>query len=207
MQYPPREVCRACLSHRLIWRPQDGAGELLTETVLHTAQELFFRERTALARSASFASMPGSIVVAYRARARRRGAVPRARRGARSTAPARRRWWRCREQGDRRFVGRSKLRELTCDPRSRKVLVTDGKTAARPGDRAGARRGRRRARSGSAKPSRGRSSPGFEALRELPQATFVPLDVTDGRSVRELAGEIGGKVDILINTADRHRTF
>ena len=45
VQYPPREVCRACLSHRLVWRPQDGRGELTTETVLHTAQELFFRER------------------------------------------------------------------------------------------------------------------------------------------------------------------
>ena len=31
--------------------------------------------------------------------------------------------------------------------------------------------------------------------------------MTDGRSVRELAGEIGAKVDILINTADCHRTF
>ena len=47
---------------------------------------------------------------------------------------------------------------------------------------------------------------GFEALRELPQAAIVPLDVTDGRSVRELAGEIGGKVDIIINTAECHRT-
>ena len=44
-------------------------------------------------------------------------------------------------------------------------------------------------------------------MRELPQAKIVPLDVTDGRSVRELAGEIGAKVDILINTADCHRTF
>jgi NAD(P)-dependent dehydrogenase (short-subunit alcohol dehydrogenase family) len=48
---------------------------------------------------------------------------------------------------------------------------------------------------------------GFEALRALPQATPVPLDVTDGHSVRELAGEIGAKVDILVNTADCHRTF
>jgi short-subunit dehydrogenase len=35
----------------------------------------------------------------------------------------------------------------------------------------------------------------------------VPLDVTDGRSVHELAGEIGGKVDILVNSNDCHRTF
>ena len=31
--------------------------------------------------------------------------------------------------------------------------------------------------------------------------------MTDGRSVRNLAGEIGGKVDIVVNTADYHRTF
>src|SRR6516164_11696785 len=45
-QYPPRELCNSCLSHRLIWRAQDGRGELTTETVLRAAQELFFRERT-----------------------------------------------------------------------------------------------------------------------------------------------------------------
>ena len=36
---------------------------------------------------------------------------------------------------------------------------------------------------------------------------MVPLDVTDSASVRELAGEIGAKVDILVNTADCHRTL
>jgi NAD(P)-dependent dehydrogenase (short-subunit alcohol dehydrogenase family) len=35
----------------------------------------------------------------------------------------------------------------------------------------------------------------------------VPLDLTNGRSVSELAGEIGGKVDIVINNAEVHRTF
>src|ERR1700733_6681096 len=44
-QYPPREVCSACLSHRIVWRPQDGRGELMAETILRTPQELFFRER------------------------------------------------------------------------------------------------------------------------------------------------------------------
>ena len=47
--------------------------------------------------------------------------------------------------------------------------------------------------------------PGFDALRALPQVTLVPLDVTDGRSVVELAGEIGGKVDIVVNNAEVHR--
>jgi NAD(P)-dependent dehydrogenase (short-subunit alcohol dehydrogenase family) len=48
---------------------------------------------------------------------------------------------------------------------------------------------------------------GLTALRELSQTMIVPLDVTDGKSVRELAAEIGGKVDIVINTADHHRTL
>ena len=34
---------------------------------------------------------------------------------------------------------------------------------------------------------------------------LVPLDVTDSRSVKAAAGEIGGRVDILINTAEVHR--
>jgi NAD(P)-dependent dehydrogenase (short-subunit alcohol dehydrogenase family) len=41
----------------------------------------------------------------------------------------------------------------------------------------------------------------------LPQVTLVPLDLTDSRSVTELAGEIGGKVDIVINNAEYHRAF
>ncbi|NNC00882.1 SDR family NAD(P)-dependent oxidoreductase, partial [Corallococcus exiguus] len=36
--------------------------------------------------------------------------------------------------------------------------------------------------------------------------TVVPLDVTDTRSVEALAALICGKVDILINTAEHHRT-
>ena len=35
--------------------------------------------------------------------------------------------------------------------------------------------------------------------------TTSPLDLTDARSVNELAAEIGGKVDILVNNAEHHR--
>ena len=56
-------------------------------------------------------------------------------------------------------------------------------------------------------PSRGRSCRGLDDITALPQVTLVPLDLTNGRSVTELAGEIGGKVDIVINNAEVHRTF
>ena len=45
VQYPPRDACHVCLSPELKWTPQDGAGELLSETVLHHSNDPFYRER------------------------------------------------------------------------------------------------------------------------------------------------------------------
>lgn len=45
VQYPPREACRSCLSSTLDWKPQDGAGELLSETLLHNSHDERFRAR------------------------------------------------------------------------------------------------------------------------------------------------------------------
>jgi uncharacterized OB-fold protein len=43
VHYPPQEACRQCLSVRLEWRLQDGAGELISDTVLHHSNEPYFR--------------------------------------------------------------------------------------------------------------------------------------------------------------------
>ena len=45
VQYPPREACCACVSPRLKWRPQTGAGQLLATTTLHHSNDLFFRDK------------------------------------------------------------------------------------------------------------------------------------------------------------------
>ena len=204
VQYPPREVCRECLSHRLVWRPQDGRGELVTETILRNAQELFFRERLPW-RIGIVRLDAGVNVIAYvhasvgRApgRVRVEAALDRAGQAALVAMP---------EKGRPDLADDPKLRELTCDPRGRKILVTDGKTST----------GQAIVRAlvaadadlvwiGEAEPWK--KIAGLDVLRDLPRAAIVPLDVTDGRSVQELAGEIGGKVDVLINTADHHRTF
>jgi NAD(P)-dependent dehydrogenase (short-subunit alcohol dehydrogenase family) len=47
---------------------------------------------------------------------------------------------------------------------------------------------------------------GFDALARLEQVTLLPLDVTSSDSIRETAAQIGAKVDILISTAEVHRT-
>jgi NAD(P)-dependent dehydrogenase (short-subunit alcohol dehydrogenase family)/uncharacterized OB-fold protein len=204
VQYPPREVCRTCLSHRLFWRAQNGSGELLTETVLRAAQELFFRERLPW-RIGLVRLDAGVNVIAYLhenvgaapCRVRIEAALDRAGEAVLVAVP---------ENGRPHLSDDAKLREMTCDPRSRKILVTDGKSAlGQASVRALAAAGADLIWIGQAEPWK--KIPGFEALRELPQATIVSLDVTDGRSVRELAGEIGAKVDILVNTAECHRTF
>ena len=98
------------------------------------------------------------------------------------------------------------LREMTSDPKFRKLLVTDGKSAAGQAVvRALVKAGADIVWVGHAEPWK--KLPGLAEIAALPQVTLVPLDLTNGRSVSELAGEIGGKVDIVVNTAEVHRGF
>ena len=180
MQYPPREVCRACLSHRLIWRPQDGKGELLTDTTLRTAQELYFRERlpwrigiVRLDAGVNLVAYVHASVGAAPCRVRVEAALDRAGQAALIAMP---------EQGRPDLSEDPKLREFTCDPRGRKILVTDGKTSV------GQAIAHALAKAGADKIWIGEAEPwkkiaGLEALRALPQATIVPLD-RDRRRLR-----------------------
>jgi NAD(P)-dependent dehydrogenase (short-subunit alcohol dehydrogenase family)/uncharacterized OB-fold protein len=204
VQYPPREACHLCLSDRLEWRAQDGAGELLADSVVHHSQELFFRERAPW-RLGLVKLDCGPSVVAHLhgdcptapARVRVSSTLDKAGQAVLVAFP---------EQETSTMTNDRQLREMTCDPKGRKILVTDGKTAV------GCAVIEQLAAAGAdiiwvghAEPWK--KFPGFEALRAIKQATLMPLDVTDSQSVRELAGEIGGKVDIVVNTAEHHRNF
>jgi len=49
VQYPPRELCAACLSDRLEWRAADReAGDVLAVTTLHNSHDPAFRPRLPL---------------------------------------------------------------------------------------------------------------------------------------------------------------
>jgi len=98
------------------------------------------------------------------------------------------------------------LREMTCDPRRRKVLVTDGKSAVGQAlVSALAQAGAELIWVGRAEPWK--TFPGEARIQSITQAAVVALDLTDAGSVRELAAQIGGKVDIVINTAEAHRPY
>ena len=196
VQYPPRSVCVNCLSHRLEWREVSGAGDLIADTVLHHSNELYYRARVPL-RLGTVKLDAGPVVLAHLHRD--------------CAAPSR---VNVRAHLDKSgqavlialpdgTVDRNDpmLREMTSDPKHRKALITDGKSAV------GQALAKALVEAGADTVWLGIAEPwkqGADAL-DLPQLERVPLDVTDEKSVRDLAGVIGGKVDILVNTAELHR--
>src|SRR3954447_193031 len=64
VQSPPRDACHRCLSAQLRWTAQDGAGELISETVLHHSNDPFYRERLPW-RLRLGSPAPGAAVVGY----------------------------------------------------------------------------------------------------------------------------------------------
>lgn len=203
VQYPPREACHNCLGERLIWTLQDGAGELLATTTVHVSHDLFFRERMPW-RLAMVRLDSGPTVVAHLhsacppapARVRVGARLDKAGQGVLVAFP----FDEVPNMADDR-----QLREMTCDPRFRKVLITDGKTPTGQAlVRAVLAAGADLVWVGQAEPWK--RFPGMDQLATDPKVTVVPLDVTDSRSVTQLAGEIGGRVDIVINNAEVHRT-
>jgi NAD(P)-dependent dehydrogenase (short-subunit alcohol dehydrogenase family)/uncharacterized OB-fold protein len=199
VQYPPREACQKCLSVDLDWREQPAGGELLARTVLHHSNDLFFRERLPWRLGLVKLDAGPTLVAHLHEKAVQRvhikAMLDRAGQAVIAALPD-------KENVD--MAEDRQLREFTCDPRERKILITDGKTAL----------GQALARAfseadliwvGYAEPWK--KFPGFDELQKLPQVTLVPLDVTDSKNVRELAAEIAGKVDIVVNNAEYHRSF
>jgi NAD(P)-dependent dehydrogenase (short-subunit alcohol dehydrogenase family)/uncharacterized OB-fold protein len=200
VQYPPREACHACLSDRLAWKLQVGAGDLLATTVLHHSNDLFFRERLGMVRLDV-----GPTVVAHL-----HSDIPpdaaRVRVGARLDKSGQAVLIAFPRVENANMADDRQLREMTCDPKFRKVLVTEGKTAVGQAlVKALVAAGADIVWVGNAEPWK--KFPGTDEIATLPQVTLIPLDLTDSRSVSEVAGEIGGKVDIVVNNAEYHRTF
>jgi NAD(P)-dependent dehydrogenase (short-subunit alcohol dehydrogenase family)/uncharacterized OB-fold protein len=199
--YPPRDACPRCWSARIPFRDVDPDGVVLAETTIRTSTDPYFRERTPW-RIGTVALDCGPSVVAHlhgdvRQGARVRMAL-RLDKGGNAVAIAMPGQPTPHQEDD------MQLRELTCDPRFRRVLVTDGRSAvgqAMAG--AMAQAGASLIFVGVANPWK--PFPGEAALRAIPGVEVVPLDVTDSRGVADLAGEIGHRVDILVNTAEHTR--
>lgn len=204
VQYPPREACHRCLSPDLPWQPQDGAGVLLASTTLAHSNDLYFRERLPWRLGMVKLDAGPSVMVHLHGEVR---AEPcRVQVQARLDRAGQAVLIGCPEKGTEHMADDPLLREMASDPKYRKVLVTDGKSAVGQAlVHALVQAGADLVWVGHAEPWK--QLPGLAELAALPQVMLVPLDVTDERSVSTLAGQIGGKVDIVVNTAELHRGF
>ena len=203
-QYPPREACHACLSERLVWKAQDGLGELVAETTLHLSYELFFRERVPWRLGMVRLDCAPNVVTHLHGdvappptRVKVHACLDKAGQAALFAIP---------EKETPNMADDKQLREMTCDPKFRKVLVTDAKSALGQAlVKSFVDAGADLVWAGYAEPWK--KFAGFDELKNLPQVALVPLDVTDSKNVRELGAEIGGRVDIVVNNAEHHRTY
>jgi NAD(P)-dependent dehydrogenase (short-subunit alcohol dehydrogenase family)/uncharacterized OB-fold protein len=204
VQYPPREACHRCLSAQLKWRPQGGEGLLLAHTRLHHSNDLFFRERLPWRLGLVQLDAGPTVIVHLHDEI---GDPPgRVKVGARLDRAGQAVLIGFPDEGSEHMADDRMLREMTSDPKFRKVLVTDGKTPVGQAlVKALVKAGADIVWVGHAEPWK--KLPGLDDITVPPEVTLVPLDLTNERSVTELAGEIGGKVDIVVNNAEVHRAF
>lgn len=196
--YPARDACAACLGIDLEWIPAPSNGQVMAETTIRTSTNTYFRERTPW-RIGYVQLTDGPMVMAHlhsdvepSAPVRMIARTDRAGQGTLLALP---------EKDTPNMTDDRQMRELTCDPKHRQVLITDGRTEL------GQAVARMVSDAGADKVFVGvaedwRPFKGVDQLQDIPGVEIMPLDLTDTVSVQELAAEIGGKTDILINTAE-----
>lgn len=197
VQYPPRDACSGCIGTDLSWQDVVPTGQLLAETVIHTSTNLYFRERAPW-RMGSVKLDAGPVVLCHvHGDCEKQGKVTMLNRldpagqGVLLAVPT----TRTLDMEDD-----AQMRALSADPKHRRILITDAWNPNTPTlAKALLEAGASTVFIGEAESWR--THPNREALAHLDKVDVLPLDVTDTASVRKLAGEIGGKTDILINNA------
>lgn len=197
VSWPPRDICPKCWSHEFVWKDMPEQGEFLAETVLHTSTNVYFKDRMPW-RIGTIKLATGVPVLAHIHQDLQEGdqvkLIARTDKSGQGVIMAMPLKETANMQDDKQF------RELSCDPKYRRVLVTDvrhevGQSAVHELLEAGAKIVFMGVSEGW-KPFAGQ-----EALLALPNTEVVPLNLTEGDSVMEAAASIGHKIDILVNTA------
>jgi len=199
--YPPRDACPRCLSAKLPFKNIDPNGRLIAETTVRISTDRYFHERMPWrigavqldAGPAIVAHLHGDTVEGERVRLTLK--LDKSGSAVMFALPAQE---TPHMQADRHW------REMTCDPQYRRVLISDGRNAVGQAmAKAFAEAGASTVFVGIADPWK--PFPGEAELRNIAPIEVVPLDVTDTASVAELAAQNGGRIDILVNTAEHVR--
>lgn len=197
VQYPPRDACVKCLSHDLRWQDVDPAGKVLAETTIRVSPEPYFRERMPWRMGAVKLDAGPMLNCHLHGEFGRGDAVrmalklDKAGQGVLVALPV---------KGSDLMQDDAVLRAMSCDPKHRRVLISDARAPmAMALTQALLDAGAAHVFLGE--PEAWRHWPERAAFERMDNVSLLPLDVTDVSSVQKLSAEIGGKVDILINTA------
>ncbi len=196
--YPARDACPVCLSADLELKDAPNGGRIVSETRVRVPSDVYFRERAPW-RVGLVELDCGPVMVAHLhsdavcgERARMSLQLDKAGQAVAFARPPR---------DGANATDDPQWREMTAGPKFRRALVTNGRTALGQKTAAALAAAGATVYVGITDPWK--PFPGEDELRAAHE--IVPLDVTDERSVRDLASDIGGKIDILVNTNEHFR--
>jgi short-subunit dehydrogenase/uncharacterized OB-fold protein len=197
VQYPPRDACCECLSTDLTWSDVDPAGTILAETTVRTSVRLYFRERTPWRTGTVQLDAGASIICHLHGDCERNGRVTLINRLDRSGQAV---LLALPQERSVNMEDDPQLRAMTSDPKHRRILITDARNPNAPAlAQALLKAGAAMVFVGEAESWR--PHPNRVLLEQMDKVDILPMDVTDTASIQKMAGEIGGKTDILINNA------
>lgn len=201
VHYPARDLCPACLGLDIALHDVSPWGRLIATTVVRTSNNSYFRERTPWRIGTVLLEAGPSVVTHVHgacvegSRVRLELKLDKAGQAVLAALP---------ETDTPHMADDPQMRELTLDPKFRRVLITDGRSAV------GQAAAHAFAAAGSSSVFIGvcdqwKPFAGLAALAKLQGAEIVALDLTSTESVQTLAAGLGAKVDILVNSADHVR--
>lgn len=199
--YPAHDACPFCLSAELVLTDVPTGGKIVAETTVRAAIHPYFRERSPWRIGIVELDCGPSMIAHLHGDCREGERVRMALKLDKAGAAAA---FALPETDTPNMQDDPQFREFTAAPKHRRVLVTDGRTAT------GQAMVRAMADAGAAKVFVGLAEP-WKPFVEAATSTairgveIVPLDLGDDASVQNLAADIGGKVDILVNTAEHIR--
>jgi NAD(P)-dependent dehydrogenase (short-subunit alcohol dehydrogenase family)/uncharacterized OB-fold protein len=193
VQYPPREACVKCLSSELTWREHSGRGELIAATAIHHSHHPYFRRHTPW--NIGMVRLDGGItVIAHlhhacvdsREGVRVRALLDRGGRGVLFAFPT---------DAARAAEADLQVLEMTCTPKQKRALVTDGTSELGEALVASL------LAAGAGLVWAGTPAGAKPRFAAGPEVVAVPLDITDAESVDAAAAKLGSQVDIIIHNA------
>ena len=199
--YPPRDACPGCFAPTPPFCDVPDGGRLLAVTTIRTSTDAYYRERMPWRVGTVQMDCGPSVVahvhgdIAEGDRVTMSLKLDRSGQAAAFALPV---------KETPAMADDKQLREMTCDPKFRRALVTDGRTAVGQAcAKALSEAGCTIVFVGVADPWK--PFPGEDSLRRIPNVEIVPLDLTNSESTGDLAADIGGRVDIIVNTTEHVR--